>query len=121
MAICSVSVEYAADSLENPVGDMLVCLQVGLKHQTDTHRVTPSLCHITRSSERASQLEFVGLDWNDLDDWHFFNQNFWHLVVKTVLIDVPASTLNEHALDVASLLKTLRDVCWVALFRNHSV
>ena len=47
----SVCVEVEADSLEHPVGDVLQCRQVGLKHQPDAHGVTSVGSGVHRSAE----------------------------------------------------------------------
>jgi len=86
----SVSVEHAAHTLQYPVRDVLVGLQVSVEHQAHAHCVSSSLCHVDGGSNRASELKFVGLDWYNLHQWKLFDKLFGTLVIKTVLLNIPS-------------------------------
>lgn len=117
----SVGVENAADALEYPVRDVLISSQVGVEDPTNTHRVSTSLCHVDRCFNSATEFELVSFDWHDLHERKHLNQLFWSLVVETVLIHVPTRSLQVQALNIGSMLKSLRNIGGVELLRHNRV
>lgn len=101
--------------------DVLVSLQVSVKDQAHTHRVSSRLCHVDGSSNRTSKLEFVCLDWHNLHQWKFLNQLFGTLVIQAVLLDVPSGTFQVQALHEGTVLESLGDVFGVALSSHDGV
>lgn len=100
---------------------VLVGFQVGTEHLTPSHGVLPRLSHIDRGLDGASELQLVGFDRHNTDEWHFDNELLGHLVVKTVFLNVPASAFQEYSLDVSSSLKSLGDLLRHGLLGHDSV
>jgi len=69
----SVGVEHAAHTLEHPVGNVLVSLQVGLEDHAHAHSVSSRLCDVDGGPDGAAELELVGLDWYNLHQWKLLN------------------------------------------------
>jgi hypothetical protein len=63
----SVSVEYEAHALQNPVTCMLVTLDISHEYHSFTHRILSVLGYIDRSLEGVAKLQFVGFHRDDLD------------------------------------------------------
>lgn len=78
---CSIGVEDQAHSLKDPVARVLVSLKVSLEDQTDTHCVSSHLGDIARGLESSAQLEFISLNGDDLNEWHFDDQFLRVLVI----------------------------------------
>ena len=101
---CSVSVENEGDTLQDPVTDVLVCLDVSHEDLALAHSVLSVLSHVDWGLDRASQFQLVGLDRDDTNERHLNDELLRVLVVKAVFLDVPAGTLEEHAAYKRTLL-----------------
>jgi len=101
--------------------NVLICLQVRLKHKTHTHCVTSCLRHVNRCSNCASQFKFVSFNWHNLDQRHLLDELLWSLVIKAVLVCVPSGTLNKHTLNVCSLLNSLCYILRISLLQHDSI
>jgi len=101
------------------MGHVHVRLDVSFEDQSEAHSVLPSLCHINRCLDSASQLELVSFNGDDLDEGHFHDELLGELVVEAILLAVPAGAFDKETLDVGSMLKSLLDVLG-ALLLSHS-
>lgn len=90
--------------------DVLVGLQVCFHDQADAHRVRSQLSDVDGSLYRASELQLVRFDRNDLHEWHLFDQHFWLLIVKAVFFNTPSSSFNVQSLHVGTLVQSLGDL-----------
>lgn len=100
---------------------VLVSLEISLEHKTNTHGVLTCLSHIDWSLQSSSKLDTVGLDWNDLEKWHFHNKFFRVLVVQAILLHAPLGTFNIETLYVATVLRLLLDGSCIAFLSHTSV
>lgn len=103
------------------MGDVLVCLQVGLEHHTDAHSIATGLSRIDRCADSAAEFELVCLDRNNLNERHLFDKLLRDLVVEYAAFRVPTGTLDVHASNVGSMLKSLRDLLRITFTLHHSV
>ena len=111
----SIRVEDQRHTLQDPVTDVHIGLDVGDKDLTFAHRVLSVLGHVDRRLDRAAKLESVGFDGDDADEGHLDDELLGILVVQAVLLDAPLGTLQEQALDVSTRIESLGDLGWVAL------
>merc|ERR1719183_2249343 len=95
---------------KDPVTDVLPCLEVGLEHLTNAHRIGSQLSDVDRRLDGSTQLELVGLDRNDLYEWHLGDELLWPCVVEGVLLAIPSGTLDVEALNIGTLLQSGGDV-----------
>jgi hypothetical protein len=103
------------------VTNVLICFQISFETHSRSHGIATCLCRIDRSLDSSTEFELVGLNRNNLDKRHLFDQLLGSLVVKAVLFQVPAGTLNEHTSDVGTVLDTLSDLLGVTLIKNNSI
>lgn len=101
--------------------NVTIRFDVSVKHTSPTHGVASVLGDVHGGSNRIPQLEFVGLDGDDLDQGQLFDQLLGALVVETVALSVPPGSLQVQSLDVAAVVKLLLDVRRIHLFGHHSV
>lgn len=101
--------------------NVTISLDVSVKHTSLTHGVASVLGDVHGGSNRVPQLEFVGLDRDDLDQGQLFNKLLGPLVVETVALSVPPGSLQVQSCDIASVVKLLLDVRRAIFFRHHSV
>lgn len=100
---------------------MLLRFEIGFTYKTDTHCVSSQLGDVNRRLKSASQLELVGLNRNDLYEWHFVNELLWFLLIKAVFFGVPSGTLDEETLDVSTLIESLSDALGVSMTSDVGV
>lgn len=98
-----------------------VCLDVGIADPTLSHGVLPVKSHVDGRLDRVAKLQFVGFNWDDLNEWHLFNKFLGALVVKAIFFTVPPGTLQVDSLDVASIVELLLDGSRAPLFRDYGV
>jgi len=79
------------------------------------------LSDVNRGLDGTSKLQFVGLDWNDLDQWHLSHKLLRILVVKAIVFSGPFGALDVSTLDVGSLVESLRDILFVHDLGNTGV
>ena len=113
--LSSVGVEDEGDTLQDPMTDMAVSLDISNEHFSGALGILSVLGDIDGSLDGTSQLELVGFDRDDANERHFHDQLLGVLVVEAVLLDAPASTFQEHSLDVGTRVEALGDLGWVAL------
>lgn len=65
--LCSVSVEDEGDTLEDPMTDVSVGLDVSDKDFALAHGVLSVLSHVNGRLDRATKLELVGFDGDNAD------------------------------------------------------
>jgi len=99
--------------------DMLISLQVSLEHETNTHSITSCLCHVHGGSDGTSELKLVSFDGHNLNQRKLLDELLRSLVVKAVLVGVPASTLEVHTAHKGSVFQSLFDLGGVTL-REHN-
>jgi len=105
----SIGVKNHSYTLEYPMTVMYLGFQVCFEYHTYTHCISSCLCNVHRCLNGTTKLQFVGLDWDNLNKWHLSNQFLWLLNVKAVLRLIPSSSLNVKTLHISSLLKSLGD------------
>lgn len=89
--------------------NVMLSLKIGFEHETDSHRIRSQLSDVDGCLDRTSELQLVGLDRNDLNQWHFFDKYLRLLVVQTISFCVPSRTFNVETLDVSTLVQSLSD------------
>ena len=108
--IRSISIEHHGDTLQDPVTDVKSRLEICLHDEADTHGIGSQLGDVDRRLDRASELQLVRLDWNDLHERHLFDEHLGLLVVQGVLLSAPSRAFNVQALHVCALFQSLGDL-----------
>jgi len=90
---CSIGVEDQGDTLEDPMTDMSVGLDVSHEDHSLAHGVLSVLSHVNRRLDCAPELELVSFDGDNANQRHLNNQFLRVLVVEAVVLDAPPSTL----------------------------
>jgi len=103
------------------MGNMLVRLQVSLKHETEAHSIATSLSRVDWSLDSATKFELVSFNGHDLHERHIFNELFGNLVIEASLVNVPSGAFNEEALDVGTVLELLRDLASITFTRHNCI
>lgn len=101
--------------------DVLIGLDVGREDFALAHGILAILSHVDWCLDSASELELIGLNWDDTNERHLHDELLRVLVVKAALLDAPFSAFKEHTLDVGARVETFRNLCRVAFLRYLSV
>ena len=96
--------------MKNPMTDVTVGLNVSHEDFALAHGILSVLSHIDWCLDGASELELVGLNGDNANEWHLNDQLLGVLIIKTVFLDAPTSAFQEKTLDVGSRIKTFGDL-----------
>lgn len=103
------------------MGNVLVCLQIGLENKTEAHSITARLSRVDGRADSTTKFELVSLNGDNLHEWHLFYKLLRNLVVKAVLFSAPTSTLDVQTSNVSTILEFLGDLCVITLTGHNSV
>lgn len=95
--------------------------EISLKDLSESHGILSVLSHVDWSLQTVLQLEFLSFHWDDLNDWHIYNEFLRILSSENGLRNVPACSFQVESMDVASIFWSLFHSLVITDLGDHSI